>query len=138
MLSDLIQAAERYFERQGYVKWSDLARDFGISRQAVHQRLTNAVASGVLPAEDLERYRTVTSRRKAAQTRQETRKLRSFAASFSHENAVWLDAEAQARGVRRTDILDGLVTQARLAASRPLIHSPQHRHAGSAESSGEA
>lgn len=116
---DLIAAAERHYASQGYVKWADLAREFGVTRQGIYGRIMKAVEQGRLSKEDLDRYRTVTSRRKASAFKEQTRRLRSFDVTLTTENAIWLHKQAKRRGLHRGDIIDGLVTQAR------LIHSSQ-------------
>ena len=116
-LSQLVEAAEAYYAQQGYVKWADLARDFGISRQAVQFRFSRAVQTGLLSPADLARYQTVSSRRKDSARRAQMRKLTTFQVSISEENAVWLKDQAERRRVRKTDIIDGLISRARQATS---------------------
>lgn len=115
----LLAAAERYYATHGYVKWADIAREFNLSRQAVHARFQGAVSRGLLSAERMEQFQTVTSRRKAAEDAAKLRKLRSFTITLSSDNAKWLSKEAQRRRLRRTDILDGLISQARSSHASP-------------------
>lgn len=116
-LSDLIQACERDYANQGYVKWADLAREFGVTRQGIYGRLLRAVENGDLSQKDLDRYRTVTSRRKASAFHERSRKLQHFEITLSVENAMWLHRESKLRSLPRTDIIDGLLTQARFQSS---------------------
>ena len=61
--TELIKRAEAQYENQGFVKWSQLATELGVSRQLVMQMMHRAVGYDLITLADLERYRSPGSRR---------------------------------------------------------------------------
>jgi hypothetical protein len=45
---DLIERCERHYATQGFVKWTDLATELGVSRQLILQKLQRAVCHGLV------------------------------------------------------------------------------------------
>lgn len=91
----LIERAEAHYSRQGFVKWSDLASEIGVSRQRVHQMMRIAVKSHYISKADLDRYRSPASRHKQAQENEELRsELKRCRVQFTltQENHKWLTA----------------------------------------------
>jgi hypothetical protein len=121
-LPDLLAVCERFYARDGFVKWQDVGDALGISRQAVQLRLKAAVAKGDLTPESVERFQSISSRRSAA--RERARAGREAAAAQARltisaqllpENVQWLRTEAALRRLTVADIVNGLITKARSA-----------------------
>lgn len=107
-----------FYKRDGFVKWSDVARALGISRQAVHLRVKQAVATGDLDEATYELYQSMSSRRAAARTNEELRRdqaKRRPQILFTPDNYAWLRAESELRRVSISDLVNGLVNRARTA-----------------------
>ena len=118
-IDKLLQLCEDFYQRDGFVNWSDVARAIGISRQAVHSRLKLATERGEIPAETLERYRSMSSRRAASRYREEERRTAAklnLQVTVTPENGAWLRAQCELRRVTSSDLINGLVTKARLEA----------------------
>ena len=117
-LEHLLSICERFYEKNGFVKWADVAEALGISRQGVHLRLKTAVERGEISQGLVERFQSMTSRaavsRENKENRQDQKRLR-LSVLFTAENLQWLQEEAVVRGVRTNDIINGLVTRAREA-----------------------
>lgn len=114
----VLQCCEQFYERDGFVKWADVARALGISRQGVLHRITKARADGDLSEADYERFRSMSSRRTAARYREEERRdihRRTSDVVFTPENYAWLRKECELRQVTITDIVNGLLNKARSA-----------------------
>jgi hypothetical protein len=125
-LAELIEQCERFYARDGFVKFADVAKALGVSRQAVQLRLARAVERGELDAPTLERYRSPTSRaavarerRKASEDREAARRQTHFYLLLTPENAKWVRTEAAFRRLAFNELINGLVTQAREQAETP-------------------
>lgn len=120
-IEPLINACERLYERDGYVKWSEVALELGVSRQAVHDRLKRLVVAGKVPEADFERYRSASSRVTASRRNEllriEARK-RSIEIQLTPENLAWIRTECKVRQVKSADIINGLITKARNQAAQ--------------------
>lgn len=118
---DLITRAEAHYDRQGFVKWSDLASELGVSRQRILQMMQAAIGFGHITSDDLERYRSVASRSKA--THQNTEKRRDLERlriqlTLTPENYEWLVAalESGSYGTTRNDLINIALTHYRTHA----------------------
>lgn len=118
---DLITRAEAHYDRQGFVKWSDLASELGVSRQRILQMMQAAIGFGHITSDDLERYRSVASRSKA--TQQNTEKRRDLERlriqlTLTPENYEWLVAalESGSYGTTRNDLINIALTHYRTHA----------------------
>ena len=116
-LDRLLSVCDLIYARDGFVTWTEVGSTLGISRQAVQLRLRAAVEKGDLTPEAVERYQSIASRQAAARERGERRieddhKYRR-AIRFTPENLEWLQAQADERNVRFSDIINGLITKAR-------------------------
>lgn len=115
---DLIKRAEDHYDRQGFVKWSDLASELGVSRQRILQMLQAAIGFGHITSDDLERYRSVASRSKLARQNTEMRRdlerLR-IRLTLTPENHEWLVATCGAsdNGTTRNDLINTALTHYR-------------------------
>lgn len=120
---DMIDLCERFYERDGFVKWTAVAQALGVSRQAVQRRLITAVERGDIPQSTVDRYQSVASRaatsRERERQRKETYKLHTFPITLTEENAAWVRKEAAYQGVRKTEFINGLITKARTDAAPP-------------------
>lgn len=122
-LEKLTEICERFYERDGFVKWADVGKALGVSRQAVQLRLRAAVEKGQLTPETVERWQSMTSRAAASreraraydENRRAERKLQ-INVSLTPENASWLRQECAIRKATHTDIVNGLITIARINA----------------------
>jgi Mn-dependent DtxR family transcriptional regulator len=119
--AQLLGLAEAHYARQGFVKWTDLATELGLSRQRILQMMQQAVCLGLITGDDLDRYRSVDSRRKAAQSnRKERRALERLKVQLvvTPENRLWLDTalEAAPAGTSRCDLINTAITHYRTHA----------------------
>jgi len=120
-LQPLIQLCEEFYERDGFVSWSDVARALGISRQAVQGRIKQAVERGELDTETFERFRSMSSRRAASRYNEEERRNEAkltLQVRVTPENGAWLRAQCELRRLTAADIINGLLTKAREEASK--------------------
>ena len=117
-LEDIVATCEQLYAANGFVKWADVGKIHEMSRQAIHNRLNNAVERGDLAPEVMDRWRSTTSRlaksKANEELRRENEKLR-FQMTLTPENKRWLDTECVARGIRSADLVNGLITKARAA-----------------------
>jgi predicted ArsR family transcriptional regulator len=107
------------YARDGFVTWTEVGSTLGISRQAVQLRLRAAVEKGDLTPEAVEKYQSMASRTAAARERKEKResdenKYRRYI-RFMPENLEWLQAQSDERKVTIPDIINGLITKARMS-----------------------
>lgn len=116
-LDRVLELCERFYQRDGFVKWSDVGKALGVSRQAVQLRLSTAVARGDITPETVERYQSMSSRHAASRERRETTKRESgqyrLQARLLPENHAWLLEEATFRKVTTADVINGLITRER-------------------------
>ena len=114
--AQVLQCCEDFYTRDGFVKWSDVARALDISRQAVHLRIKQALEHGDLSQDTYERYQSMSSRRAAARYNEELRRdseKRRPQILFTPENYAWLRTQAELRRITIADIVNGLVHRAR-------------------------
>jgi predicted DNA-binding protein YlxM (UPF0122 family) len=115
-LDELTELCERFYERDGFVKWAEVADAFGITRQAVQARLKQAVTRGRLSAETVERWQSMSARAAHTRHKEAERKFnRSLVVEIqlSPENSKWLRTECAVRSLRSSDIINGLINKAR-------------------------
>lgn len=112
----VFRCCEDFYARDGFVKWADVARSLGISRQGVMHRLTKALETGVLDHATYEKWQSMSSRRaKARQNRADhydalRRKVQLL---FTPENYAWIRHQTELRQITATDIVNGLINRAR-------------------------
>jgi hypothetical protein len=131
---DLIERCERHYNAQGFVKWSDLATELGVSRQLVLQKLQRAVCHGLISSADLDRYRSTAVRNTLGRTNEDIRRANDrlrVQLALTPDNHQWLRAQVQSRpGVTTADLINGFITRARESAFRPpftcLYHYATH------------
>ena len=117
-LEELTQTCEKFWSAQGFVKWADVAEVYGVSRQAVHNRLKAAVEKGEIDAATFLRWSSPSSRAAASRERREASRERAkqiITIQLTPENARWLREECAVRGVKSPDIVNGLLNKARLS-----------------------
>ena len=118
-LSDLIHTCEELYKRDGYVRWAEVGSIHGLSRQAIHGRIRDAQHQGSLSPEAVARWRSVSSRAALSRRRRAIQELnRRFRLDIqlTFENYAWLDAKCASANCTRTDVVNGLITKARVAA----------------------
>jgi AraC-like DNA-binding protein len=113
--TELITLAEAHYSRQGFVKWSALATELGLSRQRILQLLQQAVGLGYITSDDLDRYRSEAARRMAARTNRELRRdleRLKLQVVLTPDNLSWLDAALAAApyGITRSDLINTAIT----------------------------
>jgi hypothetical protein len=117
---DLIERCERHYAAQGFVKWSDLATELGVSRQLILQKLQRAVCHGLISPADLDRYRSTAARTRLGRTNEGIRRANDrlrVPVVLTPENHQWLRAQVQSRpGVTTADLINGFITRARESA----------------------
>jgi hypothetical protein len=118
--TELISLAESHYARQGFVKWTDLASELGLSRQRILQLLQQAVCRGHLTEDDLDRYRSEAARRAAARTNESLRRdLERLKVKLilTPDNLSWLDSALAAapHGSTRSDLINAAITHFRTA-----------------------
>lgn len=118
---DLIKRAEAHYSRQGFVKWSDLASELGVSRQRILQMMQIAIGLGHITADDLDRYRSVASRSKMALQNKEMRRDLErcrMQLTLTPENYEWLVAACEfgSYGTTRSDLINTALTHYRTHA----------------------
>jgi hypothetical protein len=117
-LIDLTNTCKRLYEAHGFVKWSDVGKVHGISRQAVLNRLQTAVERGDLEPGTLDMWRSTSARiaqsRANKDLRDEHAKLR-LPLTLTPINKKWLDTECLAQQCRPSDIINGLINKARIS-----------------------
>lgn len=115
-LAEICHTCERLYAEHGFVKWSDVARVYNLSRQAVHNRLKAAVAKGDLDEETFLRWSSPTSRAAVSRSNRKDSREReklTIRATLSLENLTWLREECEIRKVGTADIINGLINKAR-------------------------
>lgn len=120
--TELIALAEAHYARQGFVKWTDLATELGLSRQRILQLMQQAVCLGHLTEDDLDRYRSEAARRMAARTnatlRRDLEKLKIHLV-LTPDNHQWLTAAyaAAPHGTTTGDLINAALTHFRTNAN---------------------
>jgi hypothetical protein len=118
-LQQLFVTCEALYQRDGFVRWIDVAKTHGISRQAVQLRFKAAIERGELDQATYDRWQSMSARRTTTAQRSDAKeKLRkSLIMSFSltPENHAWLKDQCTERGCTRADILNGLINKARIS-----------------------
>ena len=112
---------EDHYKRDGFVKWSAIADQLGVTRQAVATRLEKAVRYGHLPEEDYKRWAGTKAREVFSAEREAERqdkKRRTIAALLTPENHAWLTSECVRRHIRTGDLVNELIDRAK---SEPTI-----------------
>ena len=112
----LLQSCADFYKRDGFVKWADVARALGVSREAVRQRVQKAITTGELDQATYELYQSMSARRAASRYNEELRRdldKRRPQVSLSPENYAWLRAQTELRRLTASDIINGLINRAR-------------------------
>jgi hypothetical protein len=120
-LDTITALCDQLYARDGFVKWADVGRALGVSRQAIQLRLRAAVDKGLLPPERVEQWQSMTSRAAASRERAKAAKDRSHEADkllvkirLTPENHAWLRQQSVLRRSTTADLVNGLITKARL------------------------
>ena len=114
--AQLLESCADFYKRDGFVKWADVARALGVSREAVRQRIQKAVATGELDQDTFELYQSMSARRAASRYNEELRRdldKRRPQVSLTPENYAWLRAQTELRRLTASDIINGLINRAR-------------------------
>jgi hypothetical protein len=115
-LDEITQTCERLYQRDGFVKWAEVAKAFGLSRQAISARLSQAVKNGKISEEDYERWRSMSSRitqsRYKEEIRRENAKL-NISVTLTPDNKKWLSTESVVTQSSTSDLINGLINKAR-------------------------
>ncbi len=119
-LERIVEVCERFYEEQGFVRWSDVAKIVGVSRQAIQLRLKACVERGELSPEDVERWQSLASRtaaeREAAAKTKERRREREkeyMWLKLSPENQEWVKVQAAIKRISYAQVIDGLINKVR-------------------------
>lgn len=116
----MFDICEKLYELNGFVKWADVGKALGVSRQAVQLRLRAAIRRGDLTEADYDRWasmsaRAAVARENRARSRATDRERQKLEVRFrlSPENAEWLRAECVFRKATSADIINGLINKER-------------------------
>ena len=118
-LQQIVNTCEEIYNRDGYVRWAEVAAILGISRQAVQSRLKDAQTRGDLSPESVVRWQSMASRAHLYRNRRDLQELHRrlrLDIQLSSANYEWLDAECAASGTSRSDFVNGVLNKAREAA----------------------
>jgi len=117
---DLIERCERHYAAQGFVKWTDIATELGVSRQLILNRVQRAVCHGLLTSADLDRYRSASSRLAASRASKDMRRdnrALTITVTLTPDNKAWLTEAITARpGSTPSDFINTSLTQLRTHA----------------------
>lgn len=117
-LQQLFITCEALYQRDGFVRWADVGKTHGITRQAVQLRLRRAVETGELDTTTFQRWQSMSTRRtetaKRANDRERARRKLDIRISVTPENKAWLEAQRTERGITGSDIINGLLNKARM------------------------
>lgn len=118
----MFDICEKLYQLNGFVKWADVGKALGVSRQAVQLRLKAAIRRGELTEADYERWASMTARaavarenRAKSRVTDTERKRQNLSCRLSPENADWLRTECVFRKATSADIINGLINKERLA-----------------------
>lgn len=111
---DLCAICERLYKRDGFVVWSEVATEIGVTRQAVYNRLKKAIDSGRLSQNTMDRWESMSARRAQARYKRDLYHKADLKIQLTEENALWLDEVCKARVVSRADVINGLCNLARV------------------------
>lgn len=117
-LQQILVTCEALYQKDGFVRWVDVAKTHGVSRQAIQIRLRRAIENGDLDQATYDRWESMASRRTAAAKRASAVKkdvgLRTLRCVLTPENYEWLEATCTERGIVRGDVINGLLNKARM------------------------
>lgn len=118
-LQQILLTCEALYQKDGFVRWVDVAKSYGLSRQAIQLRLRRAIEAGHLDQSTYDRWESMSSRRTTTAKRRKERKQEesrlSIKCALTPDNHTWLQAECERRGCTRSDIVNGIITRARLS-----------------------
>lgn len=118
----MFDICEKLYGLNGFVKWADVGKALGVSRQAIQLRLRAAQARGDLDDATYDRWSSMTARAAAAREKRaksraadRERQRLELKIRLSPENVEWLRTECVLRKATSTDIVNGLLNVARLS-----------------------
>ena len=118
-LQQLFGTCETLYQRDGFVRWADVAKVHGISRQSVQLRFKKALETGELDEATYKRWESASARRtvtaKRYRERERERNARELRITLTPENKAWLETQCTERGVTSADIINGLLNKARMS-----------------------
>ena len=118
-LQQLFGTCETFYQRDGFVRWADVGRVHGISRQSVQLRFKKALETGELDEATYQRWESASSRRaltaQRAREREKARQARAVNITLSADNKTWLETQCTERNVTSADIINGFLNKARLS-----------------------
>lgn len=98
----LIQACESYYHEHGYVKWSDIAAQLGVSRQAVAQRLKTACKNGEISSYTYKQWRP-----------QGSTKSKTIKPLLTPPNYQWVEEETMRLNIDVSELINYLISEKR-------------------------
>ncbi len=118
-LQQLSITCEALYQRDGFVRWADVAKTHGLTRQAVQSRLRKATERGDIDEATFKRWQSMSARRtetaKRAKEKDQLESTLRVSVVLSPENVTWLKDQCTERGCTRADILNGLINKARIS-----------------------
>jgi predicted transcriptional regulator len=115
--AEFFAICEDHYRRDGFVKWSAVAEQLGVTRQAVAVRLEKAVRNGHLSEDDYKRWAGTKAREVFSTEREAERqdkKRRTIATLLTPENHDWVTNECARRHIRSGDLINELINEARI------------------------
>lgn len=116
-LERIIEVCERFYARDGFVKWTDVGEALGVTRQSIQLRLKAATERGELTPETVERWQSMSSRAATARSRRESRNVNVIRVQLDPECFAWLQEEVAFRRCKTADIINGLINRERQATT---------------------
>lgn len=115
-LEELVAVFERLYERSGFVKWAEVAELTGLSQSNVSKRIQTAVRRGDLPPETVERWRSLTARRRITAENAKAKNRRALGRieiTLTPDNFEFVKQQCTKHSGNMTEIVNGIINAAR-------------------------
>lgn len=115
-LEAIIAVCEELYTRSGFVKFTEAAQRLGLQDGTLHKRFRDAIARGDLSPETVDRWRSLTARRRitaAARKAKHARSTGRIEVTLTPENFEYVKAQCAKHNGNMSEIVNGIINIAK-------------------------
>lgn len=115
-LETIVSVCEELYARSGFVKWTEVAERVGLDNGTIHKRFKDAIKRGDLTPETVERWRSLTARRRITAENAKAKNRRALGRieiTLTPDNFEFVKQQCTKHSGNMTEIVNGIINAAR-------------------------